>query len=968
MTRRNNVLTPFAVLLLLGSVLAAEPKVTYDISSSRADGFYRTGEPAVFIVAVRDAKTGEPVRTGDVIWSLDNFGSIRIAAGTNSLAAANPFTVTGSLATEGFLRLKVESGADKRVWSVGYDVEKIRQDAKRPADFDAYWAGEQARLERDVPLDPRVTRDERLSTDAGDVFRVSFATFGGKRVYGFLAVPKAARERPLPLRVSVPGAGPGVVGVGIDPARLTLMMNVHLFDPEPTVAEQDAHMKRANRDLALKYAMPNTNAYCGQVGISVSCEDYFYHDVLLGIDRAVTWAASRPDVAPRQVTYMGTSQGGYFGLALAYLNPRISRTAAMVPAATGHFAAAQRRQDSWPSLLDVQPSAQRAAAARHAAYFDGVNFAAGVKSPVRILAGLSDVTCPPHDVYAAFNACPSADKAIVGALGTPHNWSSTEEGRVAGERFRGWLARPVPAPGERKSVRMLPDEKWWGLSNAFGAEMPFDVKTSFSCDLRKSNYNHQALSLLVSDRGRILWCDEPVGVTIGGGTISVESDAGEIVVRDDIGATLADAYRFASRTWFAPTGEEPELLYFQVPQYNTWIELTYHQNEKDILAYAKSMLDHGLPPGILMIDDTWQRGYGVWEFESSRFSDPKGMVDALHGMGFKVVLWMCPWVSMDSPAYRLLGIGLSTETHLRQPIGGLLMNPAAAEDPAASKWWNGKSALLDLAHPRGRAWFDDELTRLVRDYGVDAFKFDGGSTGYYAEGFRCADPSLTPAAQARLYGDFALKYRGSEYRNVFGFAGKPVIMRLHDKDHSWTALRRLVPDMLAAGLIGTPFICPDMIGGGSWTAFLPGASFEPELFIRSAQVHALCPMMQISASPWRVLDARHQEVFRQVAVLRQRFAPEITALAKRAAKDGEPMMRNLEYAYPGCGYAAVKDEFLMGDDLLVAPVVEKGAQTRTVVIPSGCWCADDGMEIIGPTEIAIATPLGRLPYFRRISK
>ena len=65
----------------------------------------------------------------------------------------------------------------------------------------------------------------------------------------------------------------------------------------------------------------------------------------------------------------------------------------------------------------------------------------------------------------------------------------------------------------------------------------------------------------------------------------------------------------------------------------------------------------------------------------------------------------------------------------------------------------------------------------------------------------------------------------------------------------------MVADMIAAGLLGYPFICPDMVGGGEWTTFIPGSPFDPELFVRSAQVHALCPMMQFSASPWRVLDA-----------------------------------------------------------------------------------------------------------------
>ena len=190
-------------------------------------------------------------------------------------------------------------------------------------------------------------------------------------------------------------------------------------------------------------------------------------------------------------------------------------------------------------------------------------------------------------------------------------------------------------------------------------------------------------------------------------------------------------------------------------------------------------------------------------------------------------------------------------------------------------------------------------------------------------------------------------------------------MRLHDKDHSWDALRRLIPDMLAAGFVGCPFICPDMIGGGAWTAFLPGAPFEPEIFLRSAQIHALCPMMQISASPWRVLSPEHQKIFLDTVALRQRFAPRFVELAKEAARTGEPIMRNLEYAFPGQGYAGIRDEFLMGDDLLVAPVVEKGATSRKVVLPPGTWRADDGQVYEGPATVEVAAPLERVPHFTR---
>ena len=533
-------------------------------------------------------------------------------------------------------------------------------------------------------------------------------------------------------------------------------------------------------------------------------------------------------------------------------------------------------------------------------------------------------------------------------------------------------------------VKMLPGENWWGLCNNFGRQMPFNAKTDFQCDLRVSNYSHQSQSVLVSDKGRVLWCAEPVEATIGDGTIRLVSDRGEIVLREDAGQTLAEAYRFASRTYFPPTGEVPDLLYFAAPQYNTWIELTYHQNEKGILAYAQSMLDHGLPPGVFMIDDTWQLGYGTWEFDPRRFSDPKGMVGKLHKMGFKVLLWMCPFVSMDSPAFRRIAWGVNPDDVKGYPAkGGFLTGcpqtgRGGLPNPLPIRWWNGCSALLDFTHPNAVAWFDEQLDGLKRDFGVDGFKFDGGAVSFYSgtveatgEGVGLAKPfahdaSIPATRQSALYGAFALKHPGSEYRNGFGFAGKPVIMRLHDKDHAWAALQRLVPDMLAAGFVGCPFICPDMVGGGYWQAFLPGAPFSEELFVRSAQVQALCPMMQFSASPWRCLSAANQKIVQDAVALRQRFAPTFVELAKRAAKDGEPIMRNLEYAYPGCGYAAILDEFLMGEDLLVAPVVEKGATSRPVVIPPGTWKADDGTVVTGPTTVTVATPLARLPHFVRV--
>ena len=512
-------------------------------------------------------------------------------------------------------------------------------------------------------------------------------------------------------------------------------------------------------------------------------------------------------------------------------------------------------------------------------------------------------------------------------------------------------------------VKMLPDENWWGCANYFGAEMPFGAHTRLEIDLTKNGWYNQYASLLVSDKGRVIWCDEQCRFQFQDGIITVEPEGCASVEVQETGGGLREAFLYASKNHFPPSGKMPHPKFFEAPQYNTWIELTYHQNEKGILAYAKSMLDNGMPPGVLMIDDTWQTGYGEWDFDGRRFRNPKGMVDRLHGMGFKVILWICPWVGMDTPAYRRLANGRDPGTVARLPIGGLYMDVNGR--PAACQWWNGVSALLDFTHPQGRGWFKKTLDRLVAEYGVDGFKLDGGALQHYKKGFRPHEYRAS-GEQANAFAAFALQYPVCEYRHAWKLGGQPIVERLHDKRHSWEDLRTLVPAMIAGGLLGHPFMCPDMIGGGEWTCFLPGAPFDPELFVRSAQVHALCGQMQFSASPWRVLqEQRYQEIVREAVAVRQRFADRFVSLAAACGRSGEPMIRNLEYVFPHCGYAKITDQFMMGDFLMVAPVMEKGAKSRRVSVPPGKWRADDGKFVSGPCEIEVSTPLSRLPHFVR---
>ena len=100
--------------------------------------------------------------------------------------------------------------------------------------------------------------------------------------------------------------------------------------------------------------------------------------------------------------------------------------------------------------------------------------------------------------------------------------------------------------------------------------------------------------------------------------------------------------------------------------------------------------------------------------------------------------------------------------------------------------------------------------------------------------------------------------------------------------------------------------------------------------------------------------------------LRSRFAPRIVEIARETGKTGIPMLRSMDFQFPGQGYELVLDQFMMGDNLLVAPVVEGGVKTRKVVLPYGTWKADDGRTYVGPATIEVAAPLERLPYFERV--
>lgn len=518
------------------------------------------------------------------------------------------------------------------------------------------------------------------------------------------------------------------------------------------------------------------------------------------------------------------------------------------------------------------------------------------------------------------------------------------------------LYTPLLFP-QNKHVTILEkndNENWWGGVVAFGSQMPY-VKPIEEFNLALQHGNNQVVPLFLSDKGKYVWSDKPFHFTVKQSSIEIHSAYEQINIVQ-AGKTLRDAYLSASKRYFPPSGVMPEPLFFTMPQYNTWIELMYNQNQQDILEYATNIVASGLPKGVLMIDDNWQKYYGNFEFKAKKFSDAKAMVDELHEMGFKIMLWVCPFVSADSPEYR----ELEEKAYLIKTKGTNI--------PAVIKWWNGQSACYDLTNPKAREHYIAQLKNLQVEYGIDGFKFDAGDNSFYdpmkIDSYK-KDAISTDHVMA--WQQIGLQFPFNEYRAGWQMGGQALVERLGDKRYSWNAAQALIPEMLTAGLLGYAYTCPDMIGGGSFADFINIKSdeFDQTLIVRSAQIHTLMPMMQFSVAPWRILSKENLDIVVNMAKLHQAFGAYIFEYAKITSTTGEPIVRHLEYAFPGEGFATCKDQFMLGEKYLVAPVVTAN-NVREIKLPKGTWKDDLGKKYKGGKTYIIEVPLSRLPYFEKI--
>ncbi len=403
-----------------------------------------------------------------------------------------------------------------------------------------------------------------------------------------------------------------------------------------------------------------------------------------------------------------------------------------------------------------------------------------------------------------------------------------------------------------------------------------------------------------------------------------------------------------------------------------------------VLAEARRLLDHDIAIGAVWIDDYYDpetnSGAGIcFPYPPGDYDLPR-LIDGLHGMGLHALGYANCILYRETPAFdSATAAGLA----VRDASGALhtfrFFHPEHQQRDAARDFTivmeEDIAALLDFEHPAGQAMWRDTVERLL-DAGWDGWMQDFGEQ-HPGEEQHNAYPLAYHRATAEV-----IRARGSDAvffvrAGAVGAQAHAPIMWGGDQLCDWSqehGLASLVPAGISAGLAGVAVWCPDIAGLVNLDDEPEGGQDE-ELWIRWMQFGALSPIMRVhlgfkyherpGVDLWR--SETTVSLFRRYAALHEQLRPYLADHARRATGSGMPVMRALLLEFPEDNECwSVGDQYLLGDALLVAPVLEPTARSRSVYFPAGRWRDYwTGETVSGPVRREIEAPLDRIPLFLR---
>lgn len=411
---------------------------------------------------------------------------------------------------------------------------------------------------------------------------------------------------------------------------------------------------------------------------------------------------------------------------------------------------------------------------------------------------------------------------------------------------------------------------------------------------------------------------------------------------------------------------QPPVNMMRWPIWSTWARYKDKVNQDDVIEFAHDIVRRGLPRSIMGIDDRWSVKYGDLKFDEDKFPDPRAMVDQLHQMGFKVTLWVTPFANLDSDAVSLERQSLrSPDTGSRDQktlhfVKTKSKSPDLLEQVGDFAWWQPtRVAALDVTNESALDCFVNKLYQLCKEYGIDGYKFDAGEPSFLPK-----DPIMThPMKTLDVYTQewihkVASKFEWAEVRSgVRGCQNATPMFRMFDKFSTWgleNGLASVLAALLTSGILGYPFCLPDYIAGNAYGDEVPDA----ELMIRWTQVTSAMPAMQFSIPPWTMGDECETLVIKALGWRENFFWKHIEPCLPSAAQSYTPIIRPMWWEEPNYeGAADICDQFMLGENVVVAPIIWQGGKSRSVFLPSGQWRKVDLNKNFKLSDKAFAGPV-----------
>jgi len=368
------------------------------------------------------------------------------------------------------------------------------------------------------------------------------------------------------------------------------------------------------------------------------------------------------------------------------------------------------------------------------------------------------------------------------------------------------------------------------------------------------------------------------------------------------------------------------------------------------------------------------------------WSDPAAMVTAAHNQNIKVLLWQIPVFKENFDT----NPSTAPQQHLNDKSyatsqGYVVDDGSGSPYRIPSGQWFGDSMVPDFTNTAATDWWMSKRRYLFDDVGIDGFKTDGSEAIFgrdvtFSDG-RHGDEmhNAYPNEYTRAYSDYVATRTNGD-GTIFSRAGTSGVQAYSifwagDQESTFGAFQEAVRAGLSAGQSGIPFWAWDLAG---FTGTFPSA----ELYLRAAAQATFSPIMQYHSekanpttsearTPWNVQartgDSTVVPIFRRFANLRMNLIPYIYTEADRSATTGVAMMRAMSSEFPNDTTAAALDQqYMFGDQLLVAPVTNQGDTTKNVYLPAGRWFNFwSGEAVEGPVTVTDTVDLDTIPVYAR---